>query len=87
MAHSLDQDGILNVVVAQDPSAPALPENSTIIVLATALFTGVLLSFGSAFLADVFDPTVRTPTELAEILHVPMLAVFGPVNYLERGEL
>jgi uncharacterized protein involved in exopolysaccharide biosynthesis len=83
MAHALDQDGILNVVLAQAPIAPALPVNSTVVVLVSALFTGTLLSLGAAFLADVFDPTIRTATELGEVLPLPVLAEFGPVLYLE----
>jgi uncharacterized protein involved in exopolysaccharide biosynthesis len=87
MTHSLDKGGILNVVVAQEPVAPALPQNSPIAVLTAALITGGLLSFGAAFLSDIFDPTVRNAAELGEALHVPILAEFGPKIYLERGEL
>jgi capsular polysaccharide biosynthesis protein len=56
-------------------------------VLTAALITGGLLSFGAAFLSDIFDPTVRNAAELGEALHVPILAEFGPKIYLERGEL
>jgi uncharacterized protein involved in exopolysaccharide biosynthesis len=84
ITHSLDQNGILNVVVEQEPITPALPQNSTVGVLAVTLFAGLVLSFGGVFLLDVFDPTVRNATELGEALNVPVLAEFGREIYVER---
>ena len=86
MTHALNEGGILNVIVAQPPVTPALPENSPLGVLAAMLFTGGLLSFGAAFLSDIFDPTVRNATELGEVLKAPLLAEFGPDIFLTRGE-
>jgi uncharacterized protein involved in exopolysaccharide biosynthesis len=83
MTHSLDKNGILNVVVAEEPVTPALPRNSTLSSLGALLFTGVLLSFGGAFLADVFDPTIRDAAQLGEALNVPILAEFGRENYVQ----
>ncbi|HWO27409.1 MAG TPA: hypothetical protein VNO32_01280, partial [Candidatus Acidoferrum sp.] len=72
MTHALDKNGILNVVVAQEPVTPALPQSSLLSSLAAFLFTGLLLSFGGAFLVDVFDPTVRDTAELSEALNAPI---------------
>jgi uncharacterized protein involved in exopolysaccharide biosynthesis len=83
MTHSLDKNGILNVVVAEEPVTPALPRNSTLSSLGALLFTGVLLSFGGAFLADVFDPTIRDAAQLGEALNVPILAEFGREHYVQ----
>jgi uncharacterized protein involved in exopolysaccharide biosynthesis len=85
MTHALDKNGILNVVVAQEPVTPALPQSSLLSSLAAFLFTGLLLSFGGAFLVDVFDPTVRDTAELGEALNSPILAEFGRDIYIERG--
>jgi polysaccharide biosynthesis transport protein len=85
MTHALDKNGILNVVVAQEPVTPALPQSSLLSSLAAFLFTGLLLSFGGAFLVDVFDPTVRDTAELSEALNAPILAEFGRDIYIERG--
>jgi capsular polysaccharide biosynthesis protein len=85
MTHALDKNGILNVVVAQEPVTPALPQSSVLSSLAAFLFTGLLLSFGGAFLIDVFDPTVRDTAELGEALNAPILAEFGRDIYIERG--
>jgi polysaccharide biosynthesis transport protein len=83
MTHSLDKNGILNVVVAEEPVSPALPRNSTLGSVGALLFTGFLLSFGCAFLADVFDPTIRDAAELTESLNVPILAEFGRDDYIQ----
>ena len=85
MTHALDKNGILNVVVTQEPVTPALPQSSLLSSLAAFLFTGLLLSFGGAFLVDVFDPTVRDTAELGEALNAPILAEFGRDIYIERG--
>jgi polysaccharide biosynthesis transport protein len=85
MTHSLDKNGIVNVVVAQEPVTPALPQNTIVVSVATALFTGLLLGFGAAFLIDVFDPTVRNGAELGEALNAPVLAEFGRESYIEQG--
>jgi uncharacterized protein involved in exopolysaccharide biosynthesis len=85
MTHVLDTKGFLNVAVAQEPVAPALPEHSFVGVFAVMLFTAFLLSIGFAFLFDLFDPTVRNVTELSEVSAVPVLAEFGHDIYFERG--
>jgi polysaccharide biosynthesis transport protein len=87
MTHSLDTKGFLNVVVAQEPITPALPQHSLIAVVGEMLFAGLLLSIGCAFLFDVFDPTVRTITELREVSSAPILGEFGSDIHFERGSL
>jgi uncharacterized protein involved in exopolysaccharide biosynthesis len=87
MKHSLDERGILNVAVVQEPEIPALPVHSLPGMILAAMFTGCLLSFGAAFVSDLFDPTIRTPEELREVLRIPVLAQFGRDLYLERGQL
>lgn len=74
ISDALDQQHILNVVIAEEPIAPALPRRSPIgISLLTLLFafTGGL---SSAFLVDFIDPTFRTPDEVARYLDSPVLA-------------
>jgi uncharacterized protein involved in exopolysaccharide biosynthesis len=86
MTQSLDKGGILNVAVAEEPQVPALPVHSIPGMLAAAIFTGGLLSFGAAFVFDIFDPTVRNGEEIGELLNAPVLAQFGRKTYLERGK-
>jgi succinoglycan biosynthesis transport protein ExoP len=59
MTQSLDREGILNVRVAQEPTYPALPQNSLLSTLAAMFFTGLILGAGIAFLFDLFKPAVE----------------------------
>ena len=71
---ALDQGGILNVTIAEQPTAPALPAHSR----ATLAFLGFLLaaavSTGMAFTTDYLDPAFRTPDEVIAFLGTPVLA-------------
>jgi uncharacterized protein involved in exopolysaccharide biosynthesis len=87
MKHSLDERGILNVSVVQEPEIPALAVHSLPGVLLAAMFTSCLLSLGAAFVSDLFDSTIRNPEELREVLRVPILAQFARDLFLERGQL
>ncbi len=80
MTESLNQGGILNVAVAQPPAAPALPVNSTLFVLAACLFVSTVLGLAAAFLADIFDPTIRNASDLSGVAGLPILAEFGPTS-------
>jgi uncharacterized protein involved in exopolysaccharide biosynthesis len=63
MTQSLDREGILNVRVAQEPTYPALPQNSFVSVFLAMCFTGFILGAGFAFLFDIFsEPEV--PVEI-----------------------
>ena len=83
MTHSLDKDGILNVAVAEEPTVPALPQTSFPAMLAACLFACTLFGLGAAFLADIFDPTVRNAEELSDVAGLPTLAVFGSSHSFE----
>jgi uncharacterized protein involved in exopolysaccharide biosynthesis len=76
MADALDQRGIVNVAIAEEPVAPALPVWSTWTVLALGLVGATVAGSGAAFVADYLDPALRTPEEVAAYLHAPVLASF-----------
>jgi uncharacterized protein involved in exopolysaccharide biosynthesis len=74
ISNALDQGGILNVALAEQPVVPALPKRSPLsIALLTLLLAGAF-SLSTAFALDFMDPTFRTPDELAGYLGVPVLA-------------
>jgi uncharacterized protein involved in exopolysaccharide biosynthesis len=85
MTNSLDRDGILNVVIAEPPMTPVLPESTMAMILLASLFTGGVLSVGAAIAADFADPTVRNGFDLAEVMHVPLLAEFRRGVSIERS--
>jgi len=71
---ALDQGGILNVTIAEQPTAPALPSHSRAgLALLGFLFAGAV-STGMAFTADYLDPAFRTPDEVIAYLGTPVLA-------------
>jgi len=70
---ALDQRGILNVAIAEQPTVPALPIRSSLrYALLSVLLAGVV-SLGMAFTADFLDPSFRTPAEVTAYLGAPVL--------------
>lgn len=71
---ALDQGGILNVTIAEQPTVPALPKLS---MLSFGLIGVVLAGTAStslAFVTDYLNPAFRTPDEVLAYLGSPVLA-------------
>jgi uncharacterized protein involved in exopolysaccharide biosynthesis len=77
---ALDERGILNVTVPEQPIVPALPARSPFSVAIITLLAALAVCLSTAFVVDSMDPTVRTPDELARYLGAPGLAA------LPKGE-
>jgi len=82
MDDALDQRGIVDVAIAEQPVAPALPLWSAWMVLAVGVFAAGASGTGAAFAADYLDPAFRHPDDVLAYLSVPVLASL-PKN--ERG--
>ncbi|HLV89113.1 MAG TPA: hypothetical protein VKV39_19170 [Candidatus Sulfotelmatobacter sp.] len=74
MADALDQRGIVNVAIAEEPSAPALPVWSTWTLLLLGVAAAGVAGTGGAFAADYFSPRFRDPSEVVAYLNIPVLA-------------
>src|SRR5579862_5671252 len=74
MNDALDERGIVNVAIAEDPVAPALPVWSTSMVLAVGLIAAGAAGTAASFAADYVNPTFRDPDDVAAYLNVPVLA-------------
>jgi uncharacterized protein involved in exopolysaccharide biosynthesis len=74
ISSALDQGGILNVALAEQPVVPALPKRSPLSIALLTLLVAGSLSLSTAFVLDFTDPTFRTPDELGGYLGVPVLA-------------
>ena len=74
ISNALDQGGILNVALAEQPVVPALPKRSPLSVALLTLLLAGTFSLSTAFVLDFMDPTFRTPDELAGYLGAPVLA-------------
>jgi uncharacterized protein involved in exopolysaccharide biosynthesis len=77
---ALDQRGIVNVAVTEEPSVPAVPVRSPLNAALLTLLVAITISAPAAYVADRLDPSFRTPDELAGYLNVPVLAT------LPRGQ-
>jgi uncharacterized protein involved in exopolysaccharide biosynthesis len=71
---ALDQRRIANVAVSVPPVVPALPVYSPQLVIFLGCFVSSFLALASGFIAEFLDPSFRTPAEVAETLHIPVLA-------------
>jgi succinoglycan biosynthesis transport protein ExoP len=71
---ALDQNGVLNVAIAQQPRAPALPVWSLLAATCLSFIGACGLSSAIVFVNDHFAPTFRTPEEIVEFLESPVLA-------------
>jgi len=74
MADALDQRGIVNVAIAQQPVAPALPVLSAWTVLLAGFVAAGAAGTAAAFAADYLDPAFRTPDDVLAYLEAPVLA-------------
>jgi len=71
---ALDQGGILNVIIAEEPRAPALPARAGWVFGLIGVVLGGTLSTGLAFAGDYLSPGFRTPDEVVAYLGIPVLA-------------
>ncbi len=74
ISDALDQRRIMNVAVSETAAVPALPMYSPAMLILAGLLLAVPVSVGSAFVSDYFDPSIRTPREVVEVLDTPVLA-------------
>lgn len=74
IADALDRQGMFSVEVVQAASVPALPEYSRLSTLLVGLVLALFLSVAAAFCAERLDGSYRTPQQVADYLHLPVLA-------------
>lgn len=71
---ALDQGGILNVTIAEQPAVPALAKLSLLAFGLIGLAGASVCSIGLAFITDYFNPAFRTPEDVVACLQTPVLA-------------
>jgi uncharacterized protein involved in exopolysaccharide biosynthesis len=71
---ALDKKSIADVAIAVPAVVPALPAYSPILVTLGGFILAILVAVAAAFVADHLDSSFRTPAEVADVLHMPVLA-------------
>src|SRR5438270_2923613 len=71
---ALDQRRIMNVSLAESPSAPLLPAHSPLFYLMIGGILAATVSAGLVFARDYFDTSFRTPDDVRLFLDTPVLA-------------
>jgi uncharacterized protein involved in exopolysaccharide biosynthesis len=74
MGDALDEGGIVNVAIAEQPVVPALPVWPAGVVVLVGFVVALSSGAGVAFAADHLDPALRTPEEVLSCLEIPVLA-------------
>ena len=82
---ALDQTGILNVTLAEQPQVPALPTTPLWLATCLSLAAACGCSAGAAFTADYVDPSLRTPDEVIRLLESPVLAALPARSQASLG--
>jgi uncharacterized protein involved in exopolysaccharide biosynthesis len=70
----LDSRRVLNVVLDEAPTWPAIPTFSAFLLITLSFMLAGFLSLGVALIADYLDPSFRTPDEVREFLDIPVFA-------------
>ena len=68
-----DQRRIANVAIAVPAFVPVLPERNPFKIAFVGFFVAVLAGFVAGYLAELMDPSFRTPAEVAELLNIPVV--------------
>lgn len=73
ISNALDERGILNVAVIEQPIVPALPVRSEAGIVGLTFLLGLFVSIGTGYAADYASPSFRTPDEVIAYLDMPVL--------------
>jgi uncharacterized protein involved in exopolysaccharide biosynthesis len=74
MGDALDEGGIVNVAIAEQPVVPALPVWPAGAVVLVGFVVALASGTAAAFTADYLDPALRTPEDVLACLEIPVLA-------------
>jgi uncharacterized protein involved in exopolysaccharide biosynthesis len=71
---ALDDKRIANVAVAVPAEVPVLPARTPLSVIFSGFWIALALALGAGYLAELADPSFRTPSEVEATLNIPILA-------------
>jgi uncharacterized protein involved in exopolysaccharide biosynthesis len=71
---ALDSRRIANVSIAVPPEVPVLPAHSPSSIVFAGFWLALVAAVGAGYVAELADPSFRTPSEVEETLNIPILA-------------
>jgi polysaccharide biosynthesis transport protein len=71
---ALDDKRIANVSITVPAEVPVLPARSPSSVMFAGFWIALLAALGAGYLAELADPSFRSPSEVEEMLNIPVLA-------------
>jgi uncharacterized protein involved in exopolysaccharide biosynthesis len=71
---ALDKKRIANVAIAVPAVVPTLPAHAPSTILFLGIFAALVASLAAAFVMEHLDSSFRTPSEVTEILNIPVVA-------------
>jgi uncharacterized protein involved in exopolysaccharide biosynthesis len=71
---ALDDKRIANVAIAVPPEVPVLPALNPMSIMFAGLCGAFFSAIAAAYLAELADPSFRSPSEAEDILNIPILA-------------
>lgn len=71
---ALDDKRIANVAIAVPARLPVLPAHNPVSIMVSGFLLAVFFAIVAGYLAELVDPSFRTPSEVEETLNVPILA-------------
>jgi uncharacterized protein involved in exopolysaccharide biosynthesis len=74
ISEALDRKRIINVAIAEAPTAPPLPSSQRYLTVLIGALLATLMSVGIGLTAEYLDSTLRTPDEIRTHLNIPVLA-------------
>ncbi|MBW4028293.1 MAG: hypothetical protein HIU93_12960 [Acidobacteria bacterium] len=86
ISEELDEKKILNIVVVQGASIPAVPVHQRVKIALLGCLSATVLSLIIVLVADFIDPHFRTLDEVVTSLEIPLLAAIPRATELNRLE-
>jgi uncharacterized protein involved in exopolysaccharide biosynthesis len=71
---ALDDKRIANVAIAVPAEVPVLPARNPTSIMFAGLWGAFFSAIGAGYLAELADPSFRSPSEVEEILNIPLLS-------------
>jgi uncharacterized protein involved in exopolysaccharide biosynthesis len=71
---ALDDKRIANVAIAVPAEVPVLPARNPKSIMFAGFWGALFSAVGVGYLAELADPTFRSPAEVEEILNIPILS-------------